>query len=396
LIEESASLRARRGILGLAKAEVEGSSPSFRSWLRRSVVTSGVRCFLCLSGNKDFCEERGIKLEFGLSGEKKVEYTNMKLHFLKPFVVFASLCGARFLGSEGTAIMTTGRNLVLFAIFLFGSIFLFRLFLVRLNLKYGFRLVLVLYFSCIFLIYSFCYWVRCYLGLYLDHLFPFLLIFCVEGGLPLPAPSGPSSSSSWTEDSFEMRVLLEPFSETEMEGTSMNPTIPRVAGEEAGPSHQKSSITRNWSLESSIRTRITLLEKENTLFLLDRERGEYWADVQKALNEAPSQREYSRLLDFENRDLQIRELKHECYSIYRIVLSEHPSFAENAPDPDPKEAILDFFDATWDELDAHPEWDPEERDRIEILFLNKVSRDMRERGPDSIYIRVILGYDHNQ
>lgn len=43
----------------LAKAEVEGSSPSFRSWLRRSVVTSGVRCFLCLSGNKDFCEERG-------------------------------------------------------------------------------------------------------------------------------------------------------------------------------------------------------------------------------------------------------------------------------------------------------------------------------------------------
>lgn len=26
----------------LAKAEVEGSSPSFRSWLRRSVVTSGV------------------------------------------------------------------------------------------------------------------------------------------------------------------------------------------------------------------------------------------------------------------------------------------------------------------------------------------------------------------
>ena len=27
----------------LAKAEVEGSSPSFRSWLRRLVVTSGVR-----------------------------------------------------------------------------------------------------------------------------------------------------------------------------------------------------------------------------------------------------------------------------------------------------------------------------------------------------------------
>lgn len=64
-------------------------------------------------------------------------------------------------------------------------------------------------------------------------------------GLPLPAPSGPSSSSSWTEDSFEIQVLLEPFSETEMEGTGSsvnqppvppaNPVAPR--GEEAGPSN---------------------------------------------------------------------------------------------------------------------------------------------------------------
>ena len=145
-----------------------------------------------------------------------------------------------------------------------------------------------------------------------------------------------------------------------------------------------------------MKNRITLLENQNTILILDKEKGEYWADVQKALNEASSQREYSRLLDFENRDLQIREMKHFCYSIYRKVLSEHPSFAENAPDPNPEEAILDFFDATWDELDAHPEWDTEERDRIEILFLNKVSRDMRERGPDSIYIRVILGYEHSQ
>lgn len=43
--------------------------------------------------------------------------------------------------------------------------------------------------------------------------------------------SGTSSSSSWTEDSFEMRILLEPFSE---EGTSVNPT--RVAADEAGSS----------------------------------------------------------------------------------------------------------------------------------------------------------------
>ena len=63
----------------------------------------------------------------------------------------------------------------------------------------------------------------------------------------LPAPSGPSSSSSWTEDSFEMRVLLEPFSETEMEGTSVNSSIPGVARDDAGPSHQPRPLNPNRS-----------------------------------------------------------------------------------------------------------------------------------------------------
>ncbi|KAH0440361.1 hypothetical protein IEQ34_025603 [Dendrobium chrysotoxum] len=55
-----------------------------------------------------------------------------------------------------------------------------------------------------------------------------------------PIPARPSSSSSFTEDSFELRVLLEPFSaETETEGTSVNPTIPRgrISGTFAPNSH---------------------------------------------------------------------------------------------------------------------------------------------------------------
>lgn len=81
------------------------------------------------------------------------------------------------------------------------------------------------------------------------------MIIAPEGTLPLEnsmlpgGASGASSSPSWTEDSFDMRVLCESFSETEMESgdTSVNqgearPALPAnpVAsrGEEAGPSNR--------------------------------------------------------------------------------------------------------------------------------------------------------------
>ncbi|PWA44242.1 hypothetical protein CTI12_AA526070 [Artemisia annua] len=60
----------------------------------------------------------------------------------------------------------------------------------------------------------------------------------VSDGEIIPSNSGsggPSHSNSWTEDSFSIGVLMEPFSETEMEGTSVHSSVAR---DEAGPSHQ--------------------------------------------------------------------------------------------------------------------------------------------------------------
>ena len=111
-------------------------------------------------------------------------------------------------------------------------------------------------------------------------------------------------------------------------GTSGNPATPRVGRDEAGPSHPP-AIVPNSSLETSLRNRIVSLENDQTLFLLDKKRGEYWSEIKNALDQAPDQREYNRLLDFENRDLQIRELQHKCYSMLKGVLSEHPDLAEN-------------------------------------------------------------------
>jgi hypothetical protein len=136
-----------------------------------------------------------------------------------------------------------------------------------LNKKYGFPLVFIIYISVLFFIYFFFNFFRIYLfnrfGLHLGELFPFLICGMV---LPLPGTPGPSSSPSWTEDSFEIGVLLEPFPETE----------------EAGPSRQP-SIVHNSSMESSIKNRISSLENANSIFLLDKERGEYWRGVKETL-----------------------------------------------------------------------------------------------------------------
>lgn len=148
--------------------------------------------------------------------------------------------------------MTTDRNLVLFGILILGLIFLFRLCYFR--LKKSTACTLSCYISILFFISFFFYFLRIYLvsrfGLFCSDLFSSVLVFSVLSGgghsLPLPAPSGPSSSASWDGDSFAIDVLLESWpktTETET-GTSVNqpeaglgPPANPVAppGEEAGP-----------------------------------------------------------------------------------------------------------------------------------------------------------------
>lgn len=227
-------------------------------------------------------------------------------------------------------------------------------------------------------------------------------IFCFLAGeadlskamLPGESSSGtrlalPSSSSSWTEDSFEMRVLLEPFSDTEVEETSNNPKR-----DEAGPSHQ-TVFSRNISLEASLQNRIRKLENDNCLFLLDKEKGAYWSEIHKTLSQAPSLREYNSLIELENKDLEIRELKHACFLIFQKVLSQQPTLAEKAA-YNPQEALIDFFNEKRDELDTNRKLSLPERDQSELLFLEGVRQDIREHGPSSIYMGQILGYAANE
>lgn len=286
--------------------------------------------------------------------------------------------------------MTTPSSLVLFSIFIFGLIFLFRCVKQK---KKGF-LLLFFYISILFFISLYGYYLRIYFLSFFDLYFSsFLLypIFIVSEGVVLSYsggsnPGGGSShmgggsrDSGWTD--FDLDVLAEPSSETEVEGTSVNSSIPREVGDEAGPSHQ-GSVVSNSSLEASLRHRLQRLEHDNSPFLLGKEKGEYWRELKLALDQATSQSEYNCLLDFESRDLQIREKRHDCLSLFQEVLSRHPSLAEEAP-YNPKEVFMDFLDLRRDRLDRLelPVW---ERDRLELESLSAVRKTLAEEGPDSV------------
>lgn len=184
----------------------------------------------------------------------------------------------------------------------------------------------------------------------------------------------PSSSSSWTEDSLELRVLEEPFPDNNEPGNEgLHPVKP------------------NRSLETSLHQRLKAFGNEESPFLMGKKNAEYFSEVQQSLRAASDQTEYNRILDFENRDLQIRELKHSCFSIFQQVLSQQPTLAEKAA-YNPQEAFIDFFNEKRGELDTHLEWSSTERDRKELQFLDRVRQDIRKHGSYSIYMGQILGY----
>lgn len=150
-------------------------------------------------------------------------------------------------------------------------------------------------------------------------------------------------------------------------------------------------VTHNSGLEASLQRRVSLLENQNSPFLLGKEKGVYWSEIKEELDNCCSQNEYNRRIDFENRDLHIREQQHALYSIVRDILSQNPALEQNAA-YNPEEAFMDFVRDKRDELDQQG-GDPSEMDQREVHFLNGVARDLRMHGPNSPYLREILGID---
>ncbi|KAH0649011.1 hypothetical protein KY290_035491 [Solanum tuberosum] len=162
--------------------------------------------------------------------------------------------------------------------------------------------------------------------------------------------------------------------------------LPEIVGQERG---EPFFIRRNESMEASMLNRIRKLERQNSLFLLSKAKGEYWSEVKTTLHNCGSQKEYYRLLCFENRDLQIRERKHECFFLFQEILSRNRALRGDAANP--TEDFMDFFSGKREVLDKNPEWGPVEKDIKEIEFVEQVKLDLAARGHESPYIKQILG-----
>lgn len=124
-----------------------------------------------------------------------------------------------------------------------------------------------------------------------------LSVLGASGGEIIPYAS-PANSPS--EDLFGIQVLSEPW-----------------------------PVTPNCTLECSMRNRI--LAMNDSIFLLDKDGRAYWAEVKHALSHCISQTEYNQLIEFENRDLQIRELKHASYSLLQQISTQNPALFEKSP-----------------------------------------------------------------
>ncbi|XP_052107468.1 LOW QUALITY PROTEIN: uncharacterized mitochondrial protein AtMg01280-like [Arachis duranensis] len=185
----------------------------------------------------------------------------------------------------------------------------------------------------------FCYSLRVYLYSSIGFVFSDLVTVVIgassvsgSGGKIIPH-SSPATSSS--EDSFGIQVLSEPW-----------------------------PVIHNETLESSMRNRIRVLENTDCIFLLDKEKGEYWEEVKRNLDSCPSQQEYNRVIEFESRDLQIRELRHnKCLSIFQQLLRDNPTLADRAI-YNPQSAFVDLLDDNRTEIDEQV-GSPLERDRRE-------------------------------
>ncbi|CAN6868458.1 unnamed protein product [Brassica oleracea] len=143
----------------------------------------------------------------------------------------------RFLGSEGSAILTT-TCVSFFA--LVGFLFLFRIYYFRLKgpLREILNLFLVFFIAVVISLIPIKV-IHLLGGQALPLLEPIIWAAVGGGALPSTGPNGAESSSTWKEDPFELRVLEESFSDSPPEGESQTeesePSVNRRGPEEAGP-----------------------------------------------------------------------------------------------------------------------------------------------------------------
>ena len=215
------------------------------------------------------------------------------------------------------------------------------------------------------------------------------------------SPMVPAGNAENGQIIFQAPSPCGPVEYFEIPSTPSNDTTEEPLGEIPPQSHsQIESVVRpNFSHENSLHQRILLLEKDNSIFLLDKPKGEYWIDVQNNLRGQSNQKNYLTQLEVESRDLQIRQLRHECTkALLQILHAGYPDRMRAGGGPD-TEMLLLFFDETREGIDKKHMIPPhikilpgggflyvmkycnvEGADHEEIAYLTKIRKDLSAEG----------------
>lgn len=304
---------------------------------------------------------------------------DMMIFLIRGVCAFMSMLLAYCVKSTSTFISC--GNLVLIGIVLFCLIFVFRLYSFRFSLLFGKRVVFLIYFLLFFLCLLYMNLIRVSFSLKF-----FFMVFAGLGvlGHPhhLPSP-GEDYSSMMADNPPDLQSIF-----AEGVGAAQAP-VGAPAGE-AGPSHsdhdETATISRNLQTETYVRRRILGLERVNSQFLPQDERGEYWREVQRVLNGAANQKEYDTLLLSEKNDILVRAKKEETLRLLRAIINHNHS------DVNLGDALWYYYDE-WDRTYQSPDQGKKSRIEEELEHVNTVFNDLRANGQASVYYNLILGHE---
>lgn len=279
------------------------------------------------------------------------KFTYFTQFFFRSIIFLAAVSLGRFLGSEGTALMTTGKSLVLFGTVICLLIALFRR--VRCQIKYGF--LNSIYFSLLFLIFMYGSLIRCYLlsnlGIYFETLLPCFILYVSDPGL--------STSNGDTSSSTTHIVSSD---------SPHSPIIP--PNPQPGGNLLSLFGTQDPDRELELYARIRLLEN----LLIERlppqlNLGEYENLVRDNLNQARNVLHYQSALSHELFDITVLELKANLQDrLFNLLMAEPDERLQLIlrESPFPERAIrseaLEFIEGRLDLLNLgnpHPHAYPE-------------------------------------
>jgi hypothetical protein len=251
-------------------------------------------------------------------------------------------------------------GIVLFSLALLISIFLFRRWIRSYKTSIYYRRIYIFLYIVIYIVLYVLILVLC--RLLKMSICPYFI------GLLVLHMTDDSAVSSASESSFELQVLLEPWPD------------------------EPGQVQRNLSQETSLRQRVLVFGNgnEESPFLMGKTSFAFFQEVEENLQSASTQKEYNWILDFENRDLQIRERKRECYLLFD-GLSQGELIPGSREHASARDYFMSFLDIKREQVEAELKncqpggvyIHPRLIDQMEKNSLNQMAQDLHSQGRNS-------------